>query len=120
MRLRQGNALDLDVDTLGQLVHGDAGTGGLVDEVLLVLVVHGGEVCHVGQEDVDLDDLVDAGAGSLEDLGQVLDALVLRERTSWLALCAKLSPEPPHLQVHRGGGGGGQVAKKEEGETGDK
>lgn len=40
-------------------------------------LVHLGKVAHVGQEDVDLDDLLEAGAGGFEDGGQVLDALVL-------------------------------------------
>jgi hypothetical protein len=39
--------------------------------------VHLGEVIHVRQEDIDLDDLGDVGAGLLEDVGQVLNALVL-------------------------------------------
>jgi hypothetical protein len=39
--------------------------------------VHLGKVIHVGQENIDLDDLGDVGAGLLEDVGQVLDALVL-------------------------------------------
>lgn len=43
-------------------------------EPLGVLGVDVGEEGHVGQEDVDLDDLLDAGAGSREDRLQVLDA----------------------------------------------
>lgn len=45
--------------------------------VLHVNGVHLSKVIHVGQEDIDLDDLCDIGAGLLEDVGQVLDALVL-------------------------------------------
>lgn len=41
---------------------------------LLVLLVHVGEVGHVGQEDVDLDDLVDGRAGLLQNGLQVLQA----------------------------------------------
>lgn len=41
-------------------------------------LVHLGKVGHVGEEDVDLDDVVEVGAGGLEDGGQVLDALVLQ------------------------------------------
>lgn len=48
-----------------------------VAPVRAVHLVHLGKVAHVGQEDVDLDDLFEAGAGGLEDGGQVLDALVL-------------------------------------------
>ena len=43
-------------------------------EPLRVLGVDVGEEGHVGQEDVDLDDLLDAGAGVGEDGLQVLDA----------------------------------------------
>lgn len=45
--------------------------------VLLVHRVHLGKVVHVGQEHVDLDHLVDVGARRFEDVGEVLDALVL-------------------------------------------
>ena len=48
-----------------------------VAPVGLVDLVHGGEVVHIGEEDVDLDDVLDGGAGLLEDGRQVLDALVL-------------------------------------------
>lgn len=40
-------------------------------------LVHLGKVGHVGDEDVDLDDLFEGGAGGLENGFQVLDALVL-------------------------------------------
>lgn len=40
-------------------------------------LVHLGKVGHVGQEDVDLDDLFERGAGGLENGRQVLDALML-------------------------------------------
>lgn len=46
--------------------------------------VHLGKVIHAGEEDVDLDDLVEAGASGLEDSRQVLDALVLGEFVSKL------------------------------------
>jgi hypothetical protein len=45
--------------------------------VLHVHRVHIGKVVHVGQEHVDLDHLVDVGAGGFEDVGEVFDALVL-------------------------------------------
>jgi hypothetical protein len=48
-----------------------------ITPVLHVDRVHLGEVIHVGQEDIDLDDLVDIGTGFLENVAQVLDALVL-------------------------------------------
>jgi hypothetical protein len=37
---RKSDALDLNVDPLGQLLHGDAAAGGLVDEPLGILLVH--------------------------------------------------------------------------------
>lgn len=43
-----------------------------------VNLVHLGKVVHGGEEDVDLDDLFEGGAGGLEDGLEVLDALVLR------------------------------------------
>lgn len=48
-----------------------------VSPVLRVDFVHFGKVGHVGEEDVDLDDLVDVRAGRLENGAEVLDALVL-------------------------------------------
>ena len=42
-----------------------------------VNLVHFGKVGHVGEKHVDLDDLVDVGPCSLEDCGEVLDALML-------------------------------------------
>ena len=38
--LRQSNALNLDIDILGQRLDGDAATGGLMREPLLVLAIH--------------------------------------------------------------------------------
>lgn len=38
--LREGNALNLDINALGKLLHGNAAAGGLVDEPLGVLLVH--------------------------------------------------------------------------------
>lgn len=48
-----------------------------VAKVLDIDLVDLGKVVNVGEEDVDLDDLFEAGAGGLEDGAQVLDALVL-------------------------------------------
>jgi len=68
----QRGALDLDVDALGQLLDGNTAPGGLVaGEVLLVHAVHAGKVGHVGQENVDLDDLVERAFGGLEDCSKV-------------------------------------------------
>ena len=50
----KSNGLDLNGHTLGQLLDGHAGAGGLVSEVLLIDRVHLGEVVHGGDEDVDL------------------------------------------------------------------
>ena len=43
-------------------------------------LVHLGKVLHVGEPDVDLDDLLEGGASGLEDGLEVLDALVLLGR----------------------------------------
>lgn len=48
-----------------------------VSPVLSINRVHLGEFVHVGQEDVDFDDLFDASASGFQNLRQVLDALVL-------------------------------------------
>jgi hypothetical protein len=72
--LGQGNALNLDGGVLGQGLDGDAAAGGLVDHPLFVLLVHLGKVGHVGQEDVDLDNLLHRGAGLLEHGFEVLEA----------------------------------------------
>ncbi|KFY06950.1 hypothetical protein V492_07594 [Pseudogymnoascus sp. VKM F-4246] len=74
--LNQGNALNLDRDTLWQLLNSDAAPGWLVGEELLVGAVHLSKVVHGGDENVDLDDLLDGGSGGLEDGRQVADALL--------------------------------------------
>lgn len=56
--LGQGNSLDLDWNTLWELLDGNTGASGLVSEVLLVDAVHLGEVTHGSEEDVDLQTLV--------------------------------------------------------------
>lgn len=43
-----------------------------------VNLIHLGKVVHVGEEDIDLDDIVDVGASLLEDSTEVLDTLMLR------------------------------------------
>lgn len=91
--LGKSNALNLDVDVLGEGLDGDAAAGGLVGEPLLVLAVHllhsllvcfkceavaactYGKVSHVGDEDHGLDDLGDGRASLLEDGIEVLAAL---------------------------------------------
>lgn len=55
-------------------------TGLHIAPVLHVNRVHLAKVIHVGQKHVDLDHLGDVGTGRLEDMGQVLDALVLASR----------------------------------------
>lgn len=46
LHLRKSNALNLDVDVLGEGLDGDTAASGLVREVLLVLGVH---LLHDGQ-----------------------------------------------------------------------
>lgn len=43
-------------------------------KVLGVLLIHIRKVSHIGQEDGDLDNLCDVGAGGGEDCAHVLDA----------------------------------------------
>jgi hypothetical protein len=49
-------------------------------EEINVHLIHGGEVLHVGEIDVILDDLLERGAGKLEDLLQVLENCSLLPR----------------------------------------
>jgi hypothetical protein len=82
-RLRQSNTLNLNVHTLGQLLDSNSTAGRLMREPLRILFVHAlqltlapnppfqtrshstthRKVGHICQEDVDLDDLLDARAG---------------------------------------------------------
>lgn len=68
----------------GQTAFDHLRSGGLdIAPVLRVDLVHGRIVgVEVGEEDVDLDNIVDGGAGSLKDGGEVLDALVLETPVS--------------------------------------
>jgi hypothetical protein len=50
--LRQGSALNLNGNTLGKLFDSNAGPSRLVNEELLILLVHLGEVGHVIEEDL--------------------------------------------------------------------
>jgi hypothetical protein len=50
--------------------------------VLHINRVHLSKVIHIRQEDVDLNHLGDIGTGLLEDVGQVLDTLVLEWKRS--------------------------------------
>ena len=49
----------------------------LLGEELIISLVHGGKVVHLGQEDVHLDNIVDAAAGLVEDSREVLEGLTL-------------------------------------------
>ena len=46
-------------------------------EEINVRLIHGGEVLHVGEIDVELDDLLEGRTGKLEDLLQVLESCSL-------------------------------------------
>jgi hypothetical protein len=50
---------------------------GLPDKELVIDLVHDGEVAHVGQEHVHLDDVLEAASGCLEDGRQVAEYLAL-------------------------------------------
>lgn len=51
-------------------------------EPLAIDLVDGSEVVHVGEEDVDLDDLLEARAGLLQHGFKVAEDLVLKETCS--------------------------------------
>jgi hypothetical protein len=72
-------------------VDGDAGPAGLglLVEDLVVDLVNCGEVGYVRQEDVDLDAVVDAASGALEDGGQVDKRLALGGGTDQLTRTLK-------------------------------
>jgi hypothetical protein len=53
--------------------------------VLHINRVHLSKVIHIRQEDVDLNHLGDIGTGLLEDVGQVLNTLVLEWKRRFLA-----------------------------------
>lgn len=74
--LNHGNTLNLNRNTLWQLLNSDTAPGRLVREELLVGSVHLSKVVHGGDEHVDLDDLLEGRSGSLKDGGQVGDALL--------------------------------------------
>lgn len=74
--LNQGNTLNLNRNTLRQLLNSDTAPGRLVREELLVGSVHLSKVVHGGDEHVDLDDLLEGRASSLKDGGEVADALL--------------------------------------------
>jgi hypothetical protein len=65
--LLQSNALNLNKHSLGQLVHGNTAAGRLVHKELLIGSVHLSKVGHIGQEDVDLDNLGHLGTGGGQD-----------------------------------------------------
>lgn len=70
--------LNLHISPQRQLLHGHTCSRGLhIVPIRLVDLVHRGEMLHVGEEDVDFEDGVEAGAGGGEDGGEVADALVL-------------------------------------------
>ena len=70
LTLQRSNALDLEAEVLGQLGDLDAAASRVLalDEPLGVFGVHLSEVVHVGEEDVDLDDLLHRRTSSLDDL----------------------------------------------------
>lgn len=69
------NALNLHRHPLRQLLDGNTAPRGLVGKVLLEHAVHLGEVRHVVQEHVHLDDFLNGRVGFLQDGQDVLAAL---------------------------------------------
>lgn len=72
--LLQSNTLNLNRNPLGQLVHSNTATSGLVHKELLIGSVHLRKVGHIGQEDIDLDDLGHLGPGGGQDRLDVVAA----------------------------------------------
>jgi len=73
----------------GNNVPGADRLGVLVEE-LRIHLVHGGEVGHVGQEDLDLHAVIDARAGGVQHRAEVLQSLSLWRFSDPLA-CVPLS-----------------------------
>lgn len=74
--LNQGNALNFNGNALWQLLNRNTAPGRLVREELLVGSVHLSEVVHGGDENVNLDNLLERRASSFENSRQVGDALL--------------------------------------------
>ena len=71
-------ALNLHIRAQRQLLNSHTRPRGFhISPVRFVGFVHGREVLHVRQENVDFEDRVEAAAGGGEDRGEVGDALVL-------------------------------------------
>merc|ERR1712130_999882 len=71
------NAFDLDVGSAWELLRCNACAARLLlAPVLSVHFVHSREILHVGQEDVDLHDILNGCPRCFKDVCKVLDALV--------------------------------------------
>ena len=72
---------NLNIRTQRQLLHSHTRPRRLdLAPVRLVSIVHGREVLHVGEVDVDFEDGGETASGCGEDRGQVADALVLWQK----------------------------------------
>ena len=71
--------LNLDIRAQRQLMHRNTRPNRLriLAENLRIYLVHSGEILHVGQKDVDFDDVVDGWAGGGQDGGEVREGLFL-------------------------------------------
>ena len=75
--ISSSNDFDFNVTTQWQFLNGNTTSGWLVGgEVSTVDLVQFLEVTHIGQEDVDLDDLVQAGVTSSQDGFDVVEHLL--------------------------------------------
>ena len=87
--LDTGSSLDLDLRPLGQRDHLEGGASGVgFGEELRVDLIHGTKLVDVGQEDSGLDDVTHGGAGCLEnvpDVGEALASLTFDVRSRKLA-----------------------------------
>lgn len=72
-------ALNLDIRSQGQLVNSDAGPAGLgfLVEDLIIDLVDSSKIGHVVQEDVNLDNVVNAASGGIQNGAEIGQRLSL-------------------------------------------
>jgi hypothetical protein len=78
------SALNLHISSQGQLVDSDAGPAGLrlFVEDFVIDHVDSSEVGNIRQEDVDLDDVVNAASGGVQNGAQIGQRLSLSKNIS--------------------------------------
>jgi hypothetical protein len=71
--------LNLNIRPHRQLVHRHTSPARLrlLREKGSVLLIHSSEVLHIGQEDINFDDIIDAAPGCLKNFGEIGECLFL-------------------------------------------